>query len=184
MVMLDENCLVSQDISIRYCKTRFGYYGLFATLLLRAALIEDNVYTLTRFKQSLKFSVANPSSRARLAEYVRSLDFPDSDFFTLDEIHFLIQICRSCSPLTQQQIESDRRELKRETRKHGHMFKSHAVILLKALSFWELRYNEKYDEWMVTVRAAHDELFRRENYSLSTIAANDVDPVDEGYESG
>src|SRR5271154_7048074 len=120
MVMLDENSLVFQDISLRYCHTRFGYYGLFATLLLRAALIQDNVYTLTRFKQSLKFSVVNPNSSARLAEYIRSLDFPDSDFFTLDEIRFLIQICQTCSPLTQEQIESDRQELKRETRKHGH----------------------------------------------------------------
>jgi len=178
--MLHENNIIFQDISLHHCDTRFGYYGLFATLLLRAAFIQDNVNTtITSFKQSLKYSVANPASSAKLAEYIRNLDFPDSDIFTLEEIRFLIQISQPCSPLTKQQIESDRRELKREMRQHGRILKSHAIILLKALSFWELRYTDKYDEWMVMVNAAHDELFRR----LSKAPANDVDIVDEGYES-
>ena len=183
MVRFDDNCLVFQDISLRYCDSRFGYYGRFATLLLRAALMKDNVYTVEHFQRSLKFSVVNPASSARLAQYILSLDFPDSDFFTLDEIRFLIQLRQPCSPLTKQQIESDRKELRRETRKYGKICKSHAVILLKALSFWELRYNEKYDEWMVTVREVYNELFRRQGLIRSTIPANDVEDVDEGYES-
>lgn len=182
MVQYDDECLVFQDISLHYCDTRFGYYGRFATLLLRAALIKDNVYTLTRFQKNLEYSSVSPRSSARYAQYIRSLDFPDSDFFTLDEIRFLIQLRGPCPPLTKQQIESDRQELRRETRKIGKICKSHAVILLKALSFWELRYSEKCDEWMVTMREACNE-HRREGYIMSTPPANNVEDVDEGYES-
>ena len=41
------------------------------------------------------------------------------------------------------------------------IFKSHAWILLKALSFWELRHDEKWEEWRDAVIAASREDQRR-----------------------
>jgi hypothetical protein len=95
-----------QDLSIHRCSARFSYYGHFTTFILRAVIIKDNVYTLERFKRSLKWSVINPYSSVDLAEYIRNLDFPDSECFTVDEIR-LIQVSECCLPLTKQQIEAD-----------------------------------------------------------------------------
>ena len=80
------------------------------------------------------------------------------------------------------------------------------MILLKALSYWELRYNEKYEEWMVIVLAVLGEYRRRcrgrgrgrgsgsgsgscgrgrgRGRGRGTAPVNDLDAVDEGYESG
>ena len=156
-MLIKESDTDIQDLSTRRCSARFGYYGHFATLMLKTAVVKDGVYTLQAFKQSLKWSVSNPLSSADLAEYIRNLDFPDSEFFTLDEIRFLINVSECCLSLTEQQIEADRRELKQESRKHGKIIKSHAIILLKALSYWELRYNEKYEEWMEIVNVVYND---------------------------
>lgn len=59
---------------------RDDYYGTFATLLLHAAVIKDNVYTSQASKQSLKYSAANPRSSAKLAEYIRNLISPIQTF--------------------------------------------------------------------------------------------------------
>src|SRR5947207_1154540 len=79
------------------------------------------VCTTTRFEKSLKYSVVNPHSSVILAEYIRNVGSPDSDFFTVEEIRFLMQVCQACSHLTKQQIESNRRELEQEMRQGGHI---------------------------------------------------------------
>jgi hypothetical protein len=68
----------------------------------------------------------------------------------------LIQLQPSCSPLSDKQFESDQRQLAREVKQGKKLLKSHAKILLKAATFWKLRYNEKYAEWMENLRLADD----------------------------
>ena len=69
-------------------------------------------------------------------------------------------------PRTQQQLETDRQELTHEASTGTTIFKSHARILLKALSFWELRHDEKWEEWRDAVIAASAEDRRRKQVPL------------------
>jgi hypothetical protein len=152
--MLDETNPYHQNASLRYCKIRFGHYGLFATLPLRAAIISTDNGDLISFKSSLEFSWCNAGSSAKLAEYIRDLGFDDCDFFNIEEYRFLIQLLSPCTPLSDEQLESDRRKLLREVKQRKNILKSHAEMLLKAIMFWRLRYHNKYDGWMEKFIAA------------------------------
>ena len=146
--MLDETDPFHRNASLRYCRSRFGHYGVFATLPLCTAIISTDNGDITSFKNSLKFS------SAKLAEYIKDLGFDDCDFFNIEEYRFLIQLLSPCTPLSDEQLESDRRHLLREVKQRKNMLKSHAEMLLKAIVFWKLRYHDKYDEWMKKFRAA------------------------------
>ena len=67
------------------------------------------------------------------------------------------------------------------------MLKSHANFLLKAIDFWKLRYDEKYEEWrsefIAMDRASRiREMLRAGTISLAE-AASGVIIDDEGYQS-
>src|SRR6266496_4247001 len=112
-------------------------------------------------------------------------------------------------PRTQQQLKTNQQELTHEACTGTMIFKSHAWILLKALSFWELRHDEKWEEWRDAVIVASREDRRRKqvrpvenvgphrppqreyvprnHQGLNMIAnvaqAADFNDVDEGYGS-
>ena len=68
------------------------------------------------------------------------------------------------------------------------MLKSHANILLKAIDFWKLRYDEKYEEWKLKFIAMDCALRIREMLRAGTISlgedASGVIIEDQGYQSG
>ena len=46
-----------------------------------------------------------------------------------------------------EQIESDKRTISRELSDFGEMCKLHAQYLLKAITFWEMYYEDKNEDW-------------------------------------
>ena len=177
--MLEDNSLFCQHISRAYCSNKFGQYGIFATIPLRTALTNLDIYPVeTAFVNHLK---AKPVD-------IASIPFEDSDFFTLDELRFFTKISAAVRPLTLQQIESDKLELSRETKKIGNVCKSHAEYLLKAIAFWELRYDSKYEEWKSKFNEAEKARIlrlqlKRGQISPGEAASREV-VEDDGYESG
>ena len=67
------------------------------------------------------------------------------------------------------------------------MLKSHASIILKAIDFWKLRYDEKYEEWRLKFVAMDRASRMREMLRAGTVspaeAASGVIIEDEGYQS-
>ena len=77
----------------------------------------------------------------------------------------------------------DGKALSRETRHGTNMLKSYAKILLKALNFWKLRFNDKCEEWRqkyIDVVEAFAALRRAQNHFVGRNGANG-NVVDEGY---
>ena len=154
--MLGESNSVLQTLSLFHCNARFGYYGMFATLPLRTAIIIRNAYDRESFRLALLRCFQNQCTSGNLTSFIRTLHFPDSEFFTFEEFCFLMQTKQVYLPRTQQQLETDRQELTHEARTGTTIFKSHARILLKALLFWELRHDEKWEEWREAVKVASE----------------------------
>jgi len=177
--MLEDNSLFCQQISRAYCSDKFGQYGIFATIPLRTALTNLDIYPIeTVF-------VYHPK---RQPVDIASIPFEDSDFFTLDELRFLTKISAAVRPLTPQQIESDKLELSCETKKMGNVCKLHAECLLKAITFWELRYDSKYEKWKSKFSEAEKARILRLQLKRGQIspgeAASGEVIEDAGYESG
>ena len=188
--MLYEGNSLHQNISIRYCNARFACYGALACLPLQTVVIATDIYELTEFKWAFVHSGENHRRNQHLARFIGCLTYEDSGYFTIEETRFLLQLHGTCPPLSEEQIEADRREVLRETkRKRGgeKMLKSHANFLLKAIDFWKLRYDEKYAEWRSKFIAMDRALRIREMLRVGTIsleeAASGVIIDDEGYQS-
>jgi hypothetical protein len=199
------------DVSIIRCDTRFGCYGMFATLSLRTAVVNRNHWNRESYRSALRRSLRHQPTVAICELYLQSLSFPDSDFFNFEELAFLMQLRNPFLPRTAEQIESDRRTLTHEASTGDRIFRSHARILLKAINFWELRHAEKWEEWRDTYSAALAEEQRRNNVPsevqdeplversqrryyprrtrrngnivVDTVAAATAHDVDEGYGS-
>lgn len=185
--MLDETNDFHQNASLRYCRGRFGHYGLFATLPLRTAIISTDNGDLMSFKSSVELSRCNPGSSAKLGEHIRDLGFDDCDFFNIEEYRFFFQLLSPCTPLSDEQLESDRRHLLREVKQQKNMLKSHAEMLLKAIMFWRLRYHDKYDEWLENFTAADMANELRWKLKAGIVSPNEaisgIICPDDGYES-
>ncbi len=102
--MLDESNSVLQTLSLFHCDARFGCYGMFATLPLHTAVITSNTYDHTRFHLALLRCFQNQCTSGNLTSFIRTLDFPDSEFFTFEEFCFLMQTKQVYLPRTQQQL--------------------------------------------------------------------------------
>lgn len=180
--MLDERSLSDQTYSLDYCESRYLSYGLFATLPLRTAVVETGVYKLQDFEYAFEWSGENHGCNLPLSEFINSLTYDDKDYFTVEETRFMLQFIGFCEPITDKQLEADRKALSREARQGKNILKSHARILLKALEFWKLRYNDKYVEWEQKFRDADQAWITRRMIENGFLDANG-NPVDEGYGS-
>jgi hypothetical protein len=145
--------------SVAYCYKHFAHYGYFARLPLITTFIVAG-----DFKCELSEEL-NPSlpcwwlgrKHKRWEDAVKDLDFEGHDFFTYDDYLLFFHLTGPCLPVTEAQLEADRHELATEAKKPRRILKSHAESLLKAIDFWKLWYNEKYDEW----NRRHHEVFNR-----------------------
>jgi hypothetical protein len=188
--MLFEGSNLHESVSISYCDVRFSCYGNLACLPIMTAVIATDVYSVSEFEWAFVHSGENHCRNQRLARFISSLTYEDSGYFTIEETRFLLQLHGSCVPLSQEQIEADRREVLRETKRKRcgkKMLKSHANIVLKAIDFWKLRYDEKYEEWRLKFVAMDRALHIRAMLRAGTIspgeAASGVIIEDEGYQS-
>jgi len=125
-----------------------------------------------------------PDHLSFYANYIKSLPFDESDYFTVDEYRVLLEIGGFIiRPLTDEEIERDRSLLLREAEYGLHMLKSHARVLLKALEFWKLRYEAMEQGWMDWTRQASlDSQLEAGLISPAEHASGGINP-DEGYVS-
>jgi hypothetical protein len=125
--MLDQHNSLDQTLSLSYCNTFYGHYGMFAALPLR------------------------PNSQGRrhtkLVNFLEGLTFRASKFFTPEETRILGKMNGTIRVVSKKEIESDLRDLRCEVRCGNKILKSHALALTKAIEFWKLRFNPRYLEW-------------------------------------
>lgn len=70
-----------------YAAKKFGNYAHFATLLLRLAVLKRVEYSLVEFQNDLVDCVEDDlKDDKRLRRFIRSLNYEDSNFFTLNEL--------------------------------------------------------------------------------------------------
>ena len=141
--MLDERSPSAQEISRQRAENCYGRYAISASLPLLAAVLETQIRSVRDFVRAFGENHDNPS----LSEFIKALTYDEKDYFTVKEVRFLIQLTTWCAPATDEQLEANRQALSREAREGKNMLKSHAKILLKAVMFWKLRYNDKSAEW-------------------------------------
>jgi hypothetical protein len=126
--------------------------------------------------------VENP----KLGAFMKRLVYETSDTFTTEEIRFFLRMSRVSGPLTDEQIEADRREMLRE-RGPALLTTLQSQYLLKALDFWKANYDEKCDRWRREFRDARILCDRRleddDGYVSGFGAFDDSDEDDDSEES-
>src|SRR5271170_966151 len=145
--MRNEKCFIDRTVSRHYCSNRFGHYGVLATMPLFIAFTNADLTlsTVLRLHQNEK-------------EIPTLVDFEDSGFFTVPELNFLCTIIADVPHLSPEQIAADRLELLREMEEETNMCKSHAECLLKAVDYWELRFESKWEEWKKELTEAGEKM--------------------------
>jgi len=133
--------------SIRYCNQHYGAYGLFATYCLRTAVEATDVYTWSSFVRSFLRSGDCLPNDPKLQTFLELVEYEDSDYFSFSESHVLVQLCARCSPRSDAQLDRDYRKVTREIEQGEDILPEHAKALAKAIEYWKLRYNQKYEEW-------------------------------------
>jgi hypothetical protein len=106
--MFRERSLSDQEISLDHYDCHYAHYGLFATLALRVAVLESQIYDLEDFVALFDFSGKNHSDDIPLSEFFNSLTYDDKDSFTVEETRFLLKFNDACVRLTDEQLEADR----------------------------------------------------------------------------
>ena len=101
--MFNERVDVDKRMSLHYCKTNYDLYGLFATYPLRTAVLNSDAYELIDFELAFQYSGENHRSDPQFANYFDSLTYDDKNYFTVDEIRFLLEISAPCPPLGNRQ---------------------------------------------------------------------------------
>jgi len=133
--------------SLLYCIKHYASYGKFATYRLGTVVSATDVYTFESFKQSFLASGDNHCKDPRLQKFLETISYEDSDYFSIPEIRFLLQLTAFCSPRSDSKVARDHRKVTREIKRGKRILPSHARILAKAIEYWKLRYSEKVVDW-------------------------------------
>jgi hypothetical protein len=164
----DDNSFSCQGLSRLYCSMIFGHYGVFATLPLQIVLAEADIDIETAFSTNMPLNIAS---------------FGYSDYFTFNELAFLSTIFSDARPLSAEHIERDKCRVSREVTEYGEMCKLHAEYLLKAITFWEMYYEEKYEEWTQRLLELHKARMARINLATGYFSDDGVgDDDDDGLD--
>jgi hypothetical protein len=108
--------------------------------------------------------------------------YDDKGYFDVEETRFLLKIVDWYVPISDEQLEADRRAISWELRQRN-MLKSHGKIPLKAVKFWKLRFKDKREEWRLKFIDADEAARRRvQNGLVGGVLNGNI--VDEGYQSG
>jgi len=135
------------SVSVRYCAQHYGAYGLFATYCLRTAVKATGVYTVGSFKRAFHRAGVHQRKDPKLMKFLELLRYEDSGYFSFSETHFLLQILECCAPRSDAQLDRDHREVTLEIERGENIWPSHAEALAKAIEYWKLRYNQRYEDW-------------------------------------
>ena len=145
--MFNKQVDVDKRIFWHCCKAIYGLYGLFTTYLLCTTVLNSDAYELINFEMGFQYSGENHHSDPQFANYFDSLMYDDKNYFTVDEIRFLLEISAPCELLGDKQVDTDLKEVMTDVKWGNNMLKSHLKIVLKAIQYWNLRYNKKYEKY-------------------------------------
>lgn len=166
----------SAEQSASFCMRHFQRYASFAhlpiyvTVMLNIRSADMRNWYYDTSDTSHKWT---DDHKASMEKFINRLNFDDHDFFNIDDYQLFLAIDGPSRPLSSEQIEQDRQQLLAEIAKPVNMTKDHAKSMLKAVEFWKLRYDTKYQEWMDKVSRA---------WGCNVTAPNPVEvDVDEGY---
>jgi hypothetical protein len=145
----------------------------------------DGTYDIDGFAASFRVSGHEHVGNPKLGAFMKGLVYETSDTFTTEEIRFFLRMSRVSGPLTDEQIEADRREM---LRWWGELLTTlQSQYLLKAVDFWKANYDEKCDRWRREFRDARILCDRRleddDGYVSGFGAFDDSDDDDDSEES-
>ena len=140
----------SQWLSIS--RLRWSKFGRYVDLALQPLFIANEKEGLQKSSLEydsrclvLKFSAFGHDER--LKQYLDDREYYDKGYFSLEELKFFFA---SYSPIwfvlaskSRSTVEDDRIELLQDC----IIWESHMKYLLKAMDYWELRHDEKSEEW-------------------------------------
>src|SRR5205814_4653950 len=107
-----------------------------------------------------------------------TISYEDSDYFSIPEIRFLLELTAFCSPRSDSKVARDHRKVTREIKRGKRILPSHARILAKAIEYWKLRYSEKFVDWNRRAMEVNED--RRLRVNLRKLFGP---PVDEGQDA-
>ena len=84
--------------SLIYCIKHYASYGKFATYRLRTVVSATDVYTFESFKQAFLASGDNHCKNPKLQKFLETISYEDSDYFSIPEIRFLLELTAFCPP--------------------------------------------------------------------------------------
>jgi hypothetical protein len=175
----------SAERSASFCKRTFPCYASFAHLPLYVAVV---VCIKESWVRRWYYEIAESSHqwtddcKDSVERLLSRLNFDDHDFFNIDDYELFLAIDGPPLPLSVEQIERDRQQLLAEVAKPVNMTKDHAKSMLKAVEFWKLRYDAKYQEWIGRINEARSQEFAQV-WACDETPPNPVEVDDEGYSS-
>lgn len=126
-----------------WCKQNYGHYALFATLCLHTAVIRHDRYGISSFGWAFRHSGKDHKNDTGLRDFMENLAYVDSHIFTTDELRFI----SNQLDLTDF-IRTNRSKMnERRSNELDIILDSHADCLLKAIEYWRLHFNDKYQTW-------------------------------------
>src|SRR5271167_77838 len=100
------------SVSIHYCLANYGVYALFATYPLRTAVLNSDAYTEFRdFELEFEYSGKDLRPNSDFAKYLDSLAYNDKDYFTIEEIRFLLDMSDLSASFDERQVDVDVKEI-------------------------------------------------------------------------
>jgi hypothetical protein len=138
---------IDSHASVVYCIKHYASYGMFATYCLRTAILATDVYTLSSFKRAFLSSGDDHCDDPKLQKFLKLIPYEDSDYFSVSETRFLLQLSGGCSLRNDAELSRDHRRVSREIKRGKRILPSHAKFLAKAIEYWRLRYNGQYSQW-------------------------------------
>ena len=97
-----------------------------------------------------------------------TLDYPDRDYLSTDELRFYLQITKEYKTLTDEEIEIEKQIIIGRSLV-TYVIEAHVNYLLKALEYWKTRFNEKIDVWWKDSHEENRKLMLRIQLSAAVI---------------
>ena len=161
-------------------KAKFGHYAFSVTLPLRTALF-DHDYDYSDFKCRFRFSGTDHEDDLTLRDFMEKLIYDESDYFTTEELRFVIHVSATYGmSVSDEQIKLDREEL---LSKKGSAATMKAVnYMLKTIDFYQHRYKPNFTEWCRKYEVAFDMCKLRGRLTMSEVIQPVADTAaDDGY---
>lgn len=147
-------------------------------------MLHQDSFSPTEFNSVFRASGKDHEKHPGLRRFIENLDYADAGYFTTDELRFYMRIAQSYKVLTDNQIELERQKVEREGQS-GWMVKSHSEYILKAIEYWKLHFNKKFEEWRQKYAETSEAWWSRRRLRDGYITPQEATTVeDDGYSTG